>query len=90
MLPDGLFSVSSVGLTLLLSVIWARLEALGRGTRISEQDLLHKAVCRRSGRDRLGVPQGTRDAGGCILLLLLAFLLTGDDKLVYGQIFYAR
>lgn len=53
-LPGGLVLVSSIGLKLLPSIIWAHLEALGRGMRISKQDLLHKAVCRRSGQDHLG------------------------------------
>lgn len=39
----------------------------------------------------MAVLRRTRDGSyHVLLLLLLAFLLTGDDKLVYGQIFYTR
>lgn len=40
--------------------------------------------------DRSDALWRARDTGCHLLLPSLAFLLTGDDKLVYGQIFYTR
>lgn len=67
----------------------------GEGDIYSGQDrpccCPYTAVHRGSGWDRVAVLQRTRDGSYRVLhLLLLAFLLTGDDKLVYGQIFYTR